>query len=50
MKQIRNAYRILVKKHERQIPLGRPRHKWEYNIKMDLTENGWEGVGWIPVT
>jgi hypothetical protein len=32
----RNAYRILVGKPERKRPLGRPRHRWMYNIKMDL--------------
>jgi len=30
-------------------PLGRPRHKWEYNIKMDLQEMGCEGMDWINV-
>jgi hypothetical protein len=28
-------------------PLGRPRHRWEDNIKMDLRETGLEGVDWI---
>jgi len=29
-------------------PLGRPRHRWEDNIKMDLQEVGWgEGMDWI---
>jgi hypothetical protein len=28
-------------------PLGRPRHKWEDNTKMDLRETGWEGVDWM---
>jgi hypothetical protein len=32
----RNAYRILVGKPEGKRPLGRPRHKWEDNTKMDL--------------
>jgi hypothetical protein len=27
--------------------LGRPRHRWENNIKMDLNETGWEGADWI---
>jgi len=31
-------------------PLGRPRHRWEYNIKMDLLEIGWEvGMDWIDL-
>jgi hypothetical protein len=29
------AYRVLVEKSEAKRPLGRPRHKWNYNIKMD---------------
>jgi hypothetical protein len=31
----------------RERPLGRPRHTWEDNIRMDLTEVDWEGVDWI---
>jgi hypothetical protein len=42
-----NAYRILVGKPEGQRPLGRPRHRWVDNIKMDLTEIGWSGMDWI---
>ena len=36
MERRRGAYRILVRKSERRRPLGRPRRKWEDNIKMDL--------------
>jgi hypothetical protein len=36
MGETRNAYRILVEKPEKEIPLGRPRHWWVDNIKMDL--------------
>jgi hypothetical protein len=36
----RNAYRILVGKSEGRRPLGRPRHRWVDNIKMDLREIG----------
>jgi hypothetical protein len=35
---MRNAYRILVRKPERKIPPGRPRYRWEDNIKMNLGE------------
>jgi hypothetical protein len=30
-------------------PLGRPRHRWEDNIKMDLQEVGCGGKGWIDL-
>jgi hypothetical protein len=43
----RDAYRILVGTSEGRRPLGRPRRRWEDNIKMDLQEVGWEGVDWI---
>jgi hypothetical protein len=36
-----------VRKPEGRRPLGRPRHRWEDNIKMDLREVGWEGMDWI---
>jgi hypothetical protein len=36
------AYRALVGKPEERRPLGRPRHRWENNIKIDLREVGWE--------
>jgi hypothetical protein len=42
-----NAYRILVGKLEGKRPLGRPRRRWEDNIKMDLREIGWGGMYWI---
>jgi hypothetical protein len=45
----RNAYRVLVGKPEGERPLGRPRHRWEDNIKMDLRERGWGGVSWIDL-
>ena len=40
MEQFRNAYRVLVGKAESKRPLGRPRRRWENNIKMDLREVG----------
>ena len=36
----RGVYRVLVGKPERKRPLGRPRRRWEDNIKMDLQEVG----------
>jgi hypothetical protein len=37
----------LVERTEGQGLLRRPRHRWEYNIKMDLQEVGWAGMDWI---
>jgi hypothetical protein len=39
--------RALVGKPEERRPLGRPRRRWENNIKMDLREVGWGGMDWI---
>jgi hypothetical protein len=44
MGERRGAYRALVEKPEEGRPLGRPRCKWEDNIKMDLGEVGWGQV------
>jgi len=41
----RSVYRILVGKPEGKIPLGRYRRRWADNIKMDLQEEGWGGLG-----
>jgi len=38
MGERRGVYRVLVGKPEGKRSLGRPRHRWEYNIKMDLQE------------
>jgi hypothetical protein len=46
----RGAYRILVGRPEVRRPLGRPRHRWEDNIKMDIQEVGWGGgMDWIDM-
>jgi hypothetical protein len=41
----RNEYRIVVRKR----PLGRPRRRFEDNIKMDLKDIGWSGMDWIDM-
>jgi hypothetical protein len=38
--EMRNAYKILGRKLEGKRPLGRPRHKWEDNLRTDLREIG----------
>jgi hypothetical protein len=47
MEQRRGVYRVLVGKAEGEKPLGRPRHSYEDNIKMDLHEVGCGDMGWI---
>jgi hypothetical protein len=48
MGEKRGAYRNLVGRPEGRRPLGRPRRRWEDNIKMDLQEVGW-GMDWIEL-
>jgi len=42
-------YSVLVKKLEGKRPLGRPRRRWEDNIKMVLQEVGYGGMDWIEL-
>jgi hypothetical protein len=39
----------LVRKLEGRRPLGRPRHRWKDNIKMDPQEVGYGGMDWIEL-
>jgi len=43
------VYRVLVGKPEGKRPLGRPRRRWEDNIKMDLQKVGCGAVDWIDL-
>jgi hypothetical protein len=43
----RVVYRFLVGEPEVKTSLGRPRRRWEDNVKMDLQEVGWVGMDWI---
>jgi hypothetical protein len=45
----KNAYSILVGNPEGKRPLGRPRRRWVNNIKIDIREIGWDGVGWMDL-
>jgi len=49
MGQRRGVYSVLVRKPEGKIQLGRPRIRWEDNIKMDLQEVGCGGMDWIEL-
>jgi hypothetical protein len=45
--KMRNAYKTLVGKHEGQRPFGRPRCRWEDNIRTYLKGIEWKGVDWM---
>jgi len=48
----RGVYRVMVGKPEGKKPLGRPRHRWNVNIKMDIQEVGfgvWTGLSWLRI-
>ena len=52
MRERRGLYRVLVGKPEGKRPLGRPRRRWEYNIKMDFHDVGcgsWTGLIWLRI-
>jgi hypothetical protein len=49
MGERRGAYRVLVVKPGGKRPTGRPRHRWEGNIKMDIKEVECGGMKWIKL-
>jgi len=49
MEERRGVYRVLVGKPEGKRPLGRPRRRWEDNIKRDLQEEGYGSLDWIEL-
>ena len=49
MEHSRNAYRVLVGKPEGKRSLGRPRRRWEDNIKMDLRQVGCDPGEWMDI-
>jgi len=52
MGERRGVYRLFVGKPELKSLLGRPRHRWDDNIKIDLEELGWEvwtGSSWLRI-
>jgi hypothetical protein len=46
---MRGVYMVLVGRPEGKTPRGRPRRRWEDNIKMDLQEIGCGGLGWFDL-
>ena len=49
MREERGVHSFLVGKPEGKRPLGRPRRRWEYNIKMDLEEVGGSCGDWMEL-
>ena len=49
MREGRRVYRVFVGKPEGKRPLGRPKRRWEDNIKMHLQEVGCGGMDWIEL-
>jgi len=49
MGERRGIYRVLVGKPKGKRPLGRPRRRWKYNIKMELQKVGCGGMDWIEL-
>jgi hypothetical protein len=49
MGERRGVCRVLVRKPEGKIPLGRPRRRWKDNSKMDLQEVGCGGMDWLEL-
>ena len=49
MGEERGVHRVLVRKPEGKRPMGRPRRRWEYNIKMDLQEVGGGCGDWMEL-
>jgi hypothetical protein len=49
MGEERNVYRVFMGKPERKRPLGIPRCRWDYGIRIDLREIGWGSVDWIQL-
>jgi hypothetical protein len=44
------VYRVLFGRTKGKRPLGRPRRRWDDNIKIDLRETGIDGENWIQLT
>jgi hypothetical protein len=49
MEERRGLYRVLVGKFEGKRPLGRPRRRWQNNIKTDLQEVGFRSMDWMKL-
>ena len=50
MRERKGICGVVMGRPEGKRPLGKPRHRWEDNIKVDLKEIGWKGLDWIDLT
>ena len=50
MEEVRSAFKILTGKPTVKRPLGRPRRRWEDNIRMDLEEIGINAGNWVDLS
>jgi hypothetical protein len=46
---VSGIYRVLIGRPKGKRPIGRPRRRWEDNIKLDLMEIGIDGANWIQL-
>jgi len=49
MGERKGVYRVLVRKRQGKMPLGRPRRRWEDNINMNLQKVGYGVMDWIEL-
>jgi hypothetical protein len=49
MGERRGVYRILLERPEGRRPIGKPRRKWEDDIKMDLQDVRWGSMNWFDL-
>jgi len=49
MEDRRGAYRVLMWRPDGRGPLGRPRCRWEENLKIDIQKVGWGGMDWLAL-
>jgi hypothetical protein len=50
MVEMRNLYKVLARKPKGKRPPRRPKHRWEYDIRMYVREVGWEDLDWLHLT
>jgi hypothetical protein len=49
MEEMRNSNTVFCCKNMTRKAFEKPTHRWESNVEMDLTEVGWEGMGWVKL-